>query len=221
MKNLEEAYKKSQQEELPDLWDRIEAGLPEKKKKKSMPLTVLPYCSVAAAALLLAVLVIPPLSRQSVNESSDMAAQDSANGEDIMWNGAISTSQTPEPEFEAEGSQSADMAAEDNDTALDGMEDFDGLLEAPIMDDAAVPETPMVEDATVSETPHITKRLLVSEAAEMEGGSIYTLTDADSTIFLAFYANDLGSTLVVGESYVFTLREEAGEGWEYVIESVE
>lgn len=214
MKNLEEAYKKSQQEELPDLWNRIEAGLPEKKKKKSILLSVLPYCSVAAAALLLAVLVIPPLSRQSVNESPDtamdMASQDFYNGDDIEWNGAISSSQTAEPEFEAEGAQNADISAEDKDTALDRVEDSESLNEAPIM-----------EDATAPEVSYITVQLLVSEAAETEGGSIYTLTDAGSTIFLAFYANDLDSTLVIGENYIFTLREEAGEGWEYVIEGIE
>lgn len=214
MKNLEEAYKKSQQEELPDLWNRIEAGLPEKKKKKSILLSVLPYCSVAAAALLLAVLVIPPLSRQSVNESPDtamdMASQDFYNGDDIEWSGATSSSQTAEPEFEAEGTQNADISAEDKDTALDRVEDSDSLNEAPIM-----------EDTTAPEVSYITVQLLVSEAAETEGGSIYTLTDADGTTFLAFYVNDTDSVLVIGESYIFTLREEAGEGWEYVIEGIE
>lgn len=41
MKNLKEEYKKSQQEEMPDLWNKIEAGLPEKrqKSKKSYPLS--------------------------------------------------------------------------------------------------------------------------------------------------------------------------------------
>lgn len=52
MKNLEEEYKNSEQEEMPDLWDRIEAGLPEKKKPVFF-MSVNRYWGIAAVAAVL------------------------------------------------------------------------------------------------------------------------------------------------------------------------
>ena len=51
MKNLENEYKKSQTEEMPDLWNRIENGLP--RRRKSRVLRIMAVYGGAAAALLL------------------------------------------------------------------------------------------------------------------------------------------------------------------------
>ncbi len=57
MKNLEDEYKRFNQEETPDLWNRIEAGLTDKKAKPKKNIRTFKYASVCAAAVLLAILL--------------------------------------------------------------------------------------------------------------------------------------------------------------------
>lgn len=84
MKNLEEEYKNSEQEEMPDLWDRIEAGLPEKKKPVFF-MSVNRYLGIAAAAAALLLVVSVGLwsgrqlsKNNSSNMSMDMSMQNGA-----------------------------------------------------------------------------------------------------------------------------------------------
>lgn len=82
MQNLEEIYKKSQQEETPDLWARIEEKLPEKKKKHKF-LVRTPYMGMAAAALFLC-LLIPVTQRMAGTkknaDSTAMVFDETGNG---------------------------------------------------------------------------------------------------------------------------------------------
>lgn len=57
--NLEDEYSKSQQEQAPQLWDRIEKNLPAKKKKTKLTYLsrILGVCAAAAIVLL----VVPSL----------------------------------------------------------------------------------------------------------------------------------------------------------------
>lgn len=57
MKNLEDEYKRFSQEETPDLWNRIEAGLTDKKAKPKKNIFTFKYASVCAAAVLLVILL--------------------------------------------------------------------------------------------------------------------------------------------------------------------
>lgn len=57
MKNLEDEYKRFNQEETPDLWNRIEAGLTDKKAKPKKNIRTFKYASVCAAAVLLVILL--------------------------------------------------------------------------------------------------------------------------------------------------------------------
>lgn len=80
MKNLEEEYKNSQQEEMPDLWNRIEAGLTEKKKPIPL-LSATRYLGIVAAAAALLLIVSLGLwsgRRSTENNASYMALQNGA-----------------------------------------------------------------------------------------------------------------------------------------------
>lgn len=91
MKNLEDEYKRFSQEETPDLWNRIEAGLTDKKAKPKKNIFTFRYASACAAAVLLAVL-LPGIyffgmhGRKADNGAApqNMASADTAggNGED-------------------------------------------------------------------------------------------------------------------------------------------
>ena len=64
-RNFEEAYKAEVQQNIPDLWNRIESGLPEKevqtnlnhKSKKKNPYAWMKWASLAAAAMLVIILI--------------------------------------------------------------------------------------------------------------------------------------------------------------------
>ena len=84
MQNLEEAYKKVMQEEVPDLWARIEEKLPEKKKKKKI-ISITRYMGLAAAALFLCVLIPGVISITRGAKSADSATAERA---DVALNGA-------------------------------------------------------------------------------------------------------------------------------------
>lgn len=77
MKNLEDEYKRFNQEETPDLWNRIEAGLTDKKAKPKKNIFTFKYASVCAAAVLL-VILLPSLYFMGLhgrNYAADTAPQ--------------------------------------------------------------------------------------------------------------------------------------------------
>lgn len=57
MKNLEDEYRRFHQEETPDLWNRIEAGLTDKEVKHKKSIFHFKYASVCVAAVLLVALL--------------------------------------------------------------------------------------------------------------------------------------------------------------------
>lgn len=93
-KNFEEAYKAEVQQNIPDLWNRIESGLPEKQvqtnlnhkssKKKKNPYAWMKWASLAAAAVLVIVLIPTLLGIGALflmsdkSLSSDLAMNESA-----------------------------------------------------------------------------------------------------------------------------------------------
>lgn len=119
MKNLEEAYKKSQQEEIPDLWARIEEKLPEKKKKKKI-ISITRYLGVAAAALFLCIL-IPGVLRiaggaKSADSSNEMAYDTAANFEnaDAASQYTIGTTDDGMEEAVSEGAEEENIGIMDS-----------------------------------------------------------------------------------------------------------
>ena len=99
MKNLEDEYKRFYQEETPDLWNRIEAGLTDKKAGHKKIIFPFRYVSACAPAILLLVLLpgIWILGRRKAFEEapqknevhqnmSPEAAGDIAADTDGFWN---------------------------------------------------------------------------------------------------------------------------------------
>ena len=120
MKNLEDEYKRFNQEETPDLWNRIEAGLTDKKAKPKKNIFTFKYASVCAAAVLLA-LLLPSLYFMGLrgrNQAADTAPQNNMMPDDNRM------------PYAAGGSMNG-AAAEDNDflcEAEDGSAQEDGQM---------------------------------------------------------------------------------------------
>lgn len=118
-KDFEQAYKELAQSEIPDLWDRIEAGLSEKStpdKKEGMPserkkkIYFRRYTGVAAAALCVALIVPAALFLRQQGQKSghlEMAAD-----QGIMEESAEVTECAPET---AEGVEEAEGAQADEE----------------------------------------------------------------------------------------------------------
>ena len=233
MKNLETEYKKLVSVEMPDLWDRIEKNLPEKKpynKKKPISfVSVTKYMGVAAAALFL-VLLIPGVLQ--------LRKGDTAKSETV-------TECAPDM-FDAEMPDQTIM--ESADTMMDGSPDSaaadaDSQLgvtgeDAP---ENAVTESATTENATTesdsiaeveSETLEvITGEFNVTEVITENAVTVYVLrgkdvqTDnlqiSDLQEIRAVMADDVQLTLEAGASYSLTLTPVQGEAWEYCISATE
>lgn len=83
MKNLENEYKKSQTEEMPDLWNRIESGLPRRRKSRVLRLMAV-YGGAAAALLLLLVSAGLFLQRDLYGGKSDANQVAPQNAEGML-----------------------------------------------------------------------------------------------------------------------------------------
>lgn len=109
-KNFEEAYKAEVQQNIPDLWNRIESGLPDKEvqtnlnhkssKKKKNPYAWMKWASLAAAAMLV-IMILPTVAgtifwwsfaiSEGIRDSAateQMATTDSMAEEDIKLESA-------------------------------------------------------------------------------------------------------------------------------------
>lgn len=102
-KNFEEAYKSEVQQNIPDLWNRIESGLPEKEvqtnlnhrsnKKKKNPYAWMKWASLAAAAMLVIILIPTLLGIGALflmsdkSSSADMAMNESVAEQMVTTDG--------------------------------------------------------------------------------------------------------------------------------------
>lgn len=79
MNNLEEAYRKSIQEETPDLWNRIASALPEKPSSAQKPKKIYQYTHfMKAAAAVLVMAMILPGAWFLISNGNNMAKNESA-----------------------------------------------------------------------------------------------------------------------------------------------
>lgn len=190
MRNLEEEYKKSQQDDTPDLWARIEKNLPEKKKCRKFP-AVTRYMAVAAAALVLCILIPGMLRRGSEDFTSQNSAYDSADSAAM-------------PEYaEEENGASADSSAmpeyaEEENCA-------DGKMET------------MLEDAAELQPQILIESMEVTDSIQAGERTVYILLTPDGATLRAVLSEASLPEPRTGQSYTFTLQEEAGEDWEYLI----
>ncbi|MCH5270142.1 MAG: hypothetical protein J1E83_05280 [Lachnospiraceae bacterium] len=174
MKNLEEEYKNSQQEEMPDLWNRIEAGLPEKKKPLPF-LSATRYLKLGAAAAALLLLISLGLwsgrqfssknaSDMSMNMSMSMDMQNEA-GSPIYNNSNMAANDTAlwlaENETAMENTESVDYdMAEESTQQTPGIND---PVTAPILSDDASLESMLSGESMPSEETDMEKSTALSE----------------------------------------------------------
>ncbi len=237
MQNLEEAYKKSIQEEAPDLWARIEEKLPEKKKKNKI-ISITRALGVAAAALFLCILIPSVLRIGGSKDASTEAAFDTA----ANFNSADAMAQVT-GEVEDAGMESAtskDTAPEDAsleefmamDSAEGGMEESNNSINDSLSTEdekvfnSEVAENTQMADretmATGSSKPEtVQQNLTVQEIVQCDEYKILVLSAVDGNEWRAYASNDLDISLKIGENYDFTLQKQEGEEWEYVLISAE
>lgn len=213
MKNLEDEYKRFHQEETPDLWNRIEAGLTDKKAKPKKNIFTFKYASVCAAVVLLVVLLpgIYFLGRNSRN-AADMAPQNMAadtvdgdgDGKDAAGGGDRNSA--PASGFESEAESSASDGIADSAESTDSAEGCEvGAANIPM--------------ETQKEQP--SGEMEVADTEQQDGCTVYYLRTKDGQIVSAIPAEGLNTRLQIGKTYLFTLRASEKEAWEYVIEAAE
>ena len=125
MKNLEDEYKRFNQEETPDLWNRIEAGLTDKKAKPKKNIFTFKYTSVCAAAVLL-VILLPSLYFIGLHGRN--YAADTAPENNMMSNatgGAMNGAAADNSEFLCEADCSAQDGGQWNEEAADSVEQYE------------------------------------------------------------------------------------------------
>ena len=181
MKNLEDEYRKSQQESIPLLWDRIEKKLPEKKKKKKI-VFFSPYLGICAAAVLL-FLLVPNLFHLVEGSSLSESTPQEKSAESFMVT-------------EGEEQTARDESLENEDaTILNGYQENEG-----IMKQESGAESP------VGEMCEIMKVTAYSETNDLQ---IITLERADGSMLQAFLANEIDLMPQIGESYLFTVTVDS------------
>ena len=118
-RNLEKEYKEMMEEEMPDLWGRIEAGLEPKQtglQKKSLWKKYGPWGMAAVAACLCLAVIVPVMLNNGVNfsnEADDM--QNMAIAPQNYGAGELNAGMAGEAAAEAENMQYDGSSAEVND----------------------------------------------------------------------------------------------------------
>lgn len=244
MKDLEQEYKKQVQEEMPDLWNRIEPNLAPKKKKPWIR-RYAPLTSVAAAALVLLAVMPGLLNLQRMGQDNTSAAdcapraektegyaQEAAeeNGEDScgapQMFAATDGGQTGVP---GAGAVTEDAAADGGQAGASGAGAVtEGAAAEEMNDTAAVQETD--EESAVLKTEYsqdisaedaeMTVTVTVASVDEADGRTVYTLTDGEKFACLAVAGEEV-APLEKGKMYLVTLRGEDAEAWRYVVECAE
>lgn len=243
MKDLEQEYKKQVQEEMPDLWNRIEPNLAPKKKKPWIR-RYAPLTSVAAAALVLLAVMPGLLNLQRMGQDNTSAAdcapraektegyaQEAAeeNGEDSCGAPQMFAADGVETGTTGAGAVTEDTAADGGQTGSSGAGAVtEGTAAEEMNDTAAVQETD--EESAVLKTEYseditaedagMTVRVTVASVDEADGRTVYTLTDGEKFACLAVAGEEV-VPLEKGKMYLVTLRGEDAEAWRYVVECAE
>lgn len=244
MKDLEQEYKKQVQEEMPDLWNRIEPNLAPKKKKPWIR-RYAPLTSVAAAALVLLAVMPGLLNLQRMGQDNTSAAdcapraektegyaQEAAeeNGEDScgapQMFAATDGGQTGVPgawavtedaAADGAGTGALGAGAVTEGAAAEEMNDTAAVQETD--EESAVLKTEYSEDIT-AEDAGMTVTVTVVSVDEADGRTVYTLTDGEKFACLAVAREEV-APLEEGKTYLVTLRGEDAEAWRYVVECAE
>lgn len=217
MKKLDEEYKKACAEETPDLWNRIEAGLPQKTEQTAKAGTGaltqaairkvwMRYGAFVAAAVMVLVTVPGLLRMTQAKSTAENAAPMSV--QDMTAAKENTTGMT-----DTEG-----IAADSTDTAFADAFSGEG-------DDAYSEEAEngaAVENASATEMlPGVSSmELRVTSVEEHDGYELVSVVSGDGmfetkAVFPEEVKKKLDFTLTEGEYYTFTLRQDTDKDFPY------
>ena len=223
MKNLEDEYKSSQKEEMPDLWNRIEAGLPEKKKPVFF-MSANKYLGIAAAAAVLFLVVSAGLwsGRQlSKNNTSNLAMQNGAaappvdNADDVYENKDTSGEEAYEEGMWAEEAEDYEMAEE----PLGQQTEQNGASYSPIMQDGGS-HSDVQEDISESAGSGNAQTAVGGMPVEdAETGTTTALSEVEALALLGAYLTETGVLPEERKTYGTEAGERPGYTWEAISEN--
>lgn len=246
-KNLEREYRALVGSEVPDLWDRIEAGLDDKKtdSKKNAPETDFPkadsqseracakkvnfkaWAGLAAACVCVA-LIVPAVARTMIlwgggSSYSNTASSDTPRNDTTQAAESCEKAETAKPE--AAGEAAADNAAA---AVENGMSDSAAAMDS---ENAAVTsnkDTVNVDSGALEEEPYsfrVTVEIL-DMGVSMNGGILYTaraITSENPDIDVDSEIKVLSPTVALEDSKTYDLvlseahLDDSGEEKTYLI----
>ena len=243
MKNLEDEYKRFHQEETPDLWNRIEAGLTDKKAKPKKNIFTFKYASVCAAAVLFVMLLsgLYFAGMRGRNQAADTAPQDNMMSDNNRMpeaaggsmNGAaaedsdmqyVMDSSAQDDVQSSEGSAAAGQCepetSERSEASCSIMQDGEDAAEEII--NATEPPTgdALPQETEKAATP-LSGIMEVTDTEQKDGRTVYYLRTEDGQTVSAVSGEGVETVLQIGETYLFTLKASEEQDWEYVIEAAE
>ena len=228
MKKLDEEYKKACAEETPDLWNRIEAGLPQKKaqtaKADTEPAKEQPRAAAApqtqaairkvwirygafVAAAVMVLVTVPGLlhmtqAKNTAENAAPMSVQDMT---------AAKENTTGMTDTEGIAADSADTAFADA---------FPGECDDAYSEEAE--NGAAVENASATEMlPGVSSmELRVTSVEEHDGYELVSVMSGDGmfetkAVFPEEVKKKLDFTLTEGEYYTFTLRQDTDKDFPY------
>ena len=217
MKKLDEEYKKACAEETPDLWNRIEAGLPQKTEQTAKTgngaLTQaairkvwMRYGAFVAAAVMVLVTVPGLLRMAQAKNTAENAAPMSV--QDMI---AVKENTTGMTDTEGIAADSADTAFADA---------FPGECDDAYSEEAE--NGTAVENASATEMlPGVSSmELRVTSVEEHDGYELVSVVSGDGmfetkAVFPEEVKKKLDFTLTEGEYYTFTLRQDTDKDFPY------
>ncbi len=233
MQNLEKEYKSYHNEPMPDLWNRIEAGLTDKDTLKVRRRNkIMRYMPMAAAVLVLVAVIPGAVSLTQNAESADSCAPDMA----VPWEShndmAIEESVTStEESYSLVTGSTAEKDMDSMEDAETSVEFTDGIAPGANVGFADGIETggtvvnESVADAeckleaecdTAIGAECMEGYFTVLSIRKSDGLNIYELSDDAGNVLTVLCPEDI--TLKEGELYEMLLKCVAGENWDYVIE---
>lgn len=244
MKNLEDEYKRFLQEETPDLWNRIEAGLTDKKVKSKKNIFTFKYASVCAAAVLFAILLsgLYFAGMRGRNQAADTAPQNNMMSDNNQMPEAAGGSVTGSAAENSDVQYAMDSSAQDDgqngeELAADGQcesetserSEASGSITQDADDAAAEENINEMEPPTDNVLPQETEKtatplsgkMEVTDTEQKDGRTVYYLRTEDGQTVSAVSGEGVETVLQIGETYLFTLKASEEQDWEYVIEAAE
>lgn len=244
MKNLEDEYKRFLQEETPDLWNRIEAGLTDKKAKPKKNIFTFKYASVCAAAVLFAILLsgLYFAGMRGRNQAADTAPQNNMMSDNNKMPEAAGGSVTGSAAENNDVQYAMDSSAQNDgqngeEIAADGQcesetserSEASGSITQDADDAAAEENINEMEPSTDNVLPQETEKtatplsgkMEVTDTEQKDGRTVYYLRTEDGQTVSAVSGEGVETVLQIGETYLFTLKASEEQDWEYVIETAE